>query len=174
MGAVISWFVEWISLSFQSLHTQNFASSHDVKSTGEGVAVYCASNRVPAASGARRFREDFTTVLRVPDARPARFVLCVERYAFEMDTPAEHLEISFIGTLLRQAGESLRLQCVHVCMSNALDESCAKKFREFRKELTAQQSWDSITLDFSNIEGDADLPSWLFSEKVPRKLALHN
>lgn len=147
----------------------------DTKATDTSdVVVYRHSVRTAQAEGAARV--DFTTMLRLPDTRPPRFVLCMDRYAnFGVDVPAEHCEVQFTGILSELRGDNFTLKCAHICLSDALDEAQNQKFFPCTWEPSGHRNWDgSVTLDFSNIRAAAAaatfLPPWLFDPGVPLTL----
>jgi hypothetical protein len=169
MGAVLTRIFQWISLALHRLFAPPLATSLDVKSKGEGVSIYHASNQVVGNGRC----EQYTTMLRISDSRPARFVLCLELYiSFETGTPAHHCEIQFTGILIRK-NDALLMKSAHVSLSNALDESYAKRFIEYPYELRAEHSLDSIKVDVNSIKQIPELPSWLSSQHVPGDLRLH-
>jgi hypothetical protein len=143
----------------------------DTKTMGEEVAVYRHSLRTARDEDAARI--DFSTMLRVPDTRPPRFVLCVDRYAnYGVDVPAEHCEVQFTG-ILHEQRQRITLHCAYVSLSDALDENCNQKFYPCSWELGGTRNWDgSVTLDLGSVRGvSADiLPEWLFDEDVPLTL----
>ena len=148
--------------------------AHDTKSTGDDVAVYRATHR----SSAESMRVDISCVLRLPDARPPRFVLSIERYATSDDavTPAQHTEVQFTG-LAHEEGARLCLRCAHVSLSNALDEQARKQFFPCAWELGAVREWDGVMqLDLHSLAEEPAaarhiLPDWILSSSVP--LILH-
>ena len=164
---VLSSILEWVaSLLHYQVEPNHLAGAHDTKSIGDEVAVFRATHR-----SAEPARVDISCVLRLPDSRPPRFVLSIERYAgSDGDAPAEHCEVQCTG-LAHEDGARLILRCAHVSISNALDEHARKKFYPCTWALAAMREWDgSIVLDLAAMSDRSLLPEWIFSPVVPRIL----
>lgn len=166
MGAVLSVVCQWITSFLESFSSPRYSGPLDVKTIGEEVCIFHASCRVA--------HEDFTTVLRLPDSLPARFVLCIERYAsLEAGAPAEHCEVQFTGTLITEQDRSLQFKCAHVAIANALNDLSSKEFIECRERFTATRDWEAIRINLSTLQQRDHLPPWLFSDSVPLTLVQH-
>ncbi len=157
---------QWISSYLQQLWEPHRPDPLDEKSSGDGITVFKATSSAHDA--------DFSSVLRISDATPRRFVLCIERYVMRRGgrLPAEHCEVQFTGII--GDGEDLTLRCAHVSISNALHDTNAdsKKVFSYTHELKARQTWDGdIILDISPFHRHPASPPWMATEGLPLVLS---